>query len=432
MILHIPLFEYQEMKYSDIKIPEGAQNPFLDDAFIDGLEKYLKKLNLDTALTFTRTGIVPSSQVGVIKYKNIQFEILPKVLARKLSQDVDREQTLKNLIYMLSYTKRLNIKNPGTAALSTCPNPFLETLIRMYAETLFDAIKRYTPKGYIVCSENVRFLKGRLNLSAHIKYNSINQSKFFCDYDEFSENNALNQMFLYVATCLHNISRHAQNKKLLKFIMNYYSDIDLVHIYPKDLDRIKLNRNQIIFDMPFRLAKMFIEKTSVDITQNKFDNVAMIWDMNVLFEEFVAEFIKRNKTELNIKEVVYQHRHKLLKSDENDRCYSNTFVDIYIITENGDNFVLDTKYKNNYGRRGEFSNPDVFQVTTYCRLHNSRDAILLYPATDSNTDDIHPYKLNVDENVDDLTIKTARLDIRTDLSKAHSALINRLKQIFKV
>lgn len=430
MIIHVPLFEYQEIKYSDIKVPEEAKNPFLDDAFIDGLEKYLKKINLDTVLTFTRTGIVPSSYVGVIKYKNIQFEILPKVLAHKLVQDVDREQTLKNLIYMLSYTKRLDIKKPGTADLSACLNPFLETLIRVYAETLFEALRRNTPKGYVARSENMRFLKGRLNLSTHIKHNSINRSKFFCDYDEFSENNALNQMFLYVATCLHNISRDQQNKKLLKFIMHYYADIDFVRIYSKDLVKINLNRNQTIFDLPFKLAKMFIEKTSVDITQNKFNNIAMVWDMNVLFEEFIAEFIKRNKSELNIKEVVYQHRHKLLKSDENNRCYANTFVDIYIITENGNNFVLDTKYKNNYGRRGEFSNPDIFQVTTYCRLHNSRDAILLYPATDDNTDDIHPYKLNVDENVDDLTIKTARIDIRNDLSKSHSVLINRLKQIF--
>lgn len=426
MILHVPLFEYQEFKYDDIQIPEGGTNPFLDNAFVDGLEKYLQKSGLDKVLTFTRHGIVPSSHVGVIKYKNVQFEILPKVLAK----NNDRNQILKNLIYMLSYTKRLDIKNTKSADLSTCPNPFLETLVRVYAESLFDALKHTTPRGYIICSENIRFLKGRLNLAAHIRHNSINKSKFFCDYDEFSENNALNQMFLYVATCLHNVSRNPQNKKLLKFIMNYYADIDFVHIYPKNLSGIKLNRNQIIFDLPFRLAKMFIEKTSVDMTQNKFDNVALVWDMNVLFEEFVAEFIKRNKSELNIKEVVYQHKYKLLKSDENDRCYSNTFVDIYVITEDGTNIVLDTKYKNNYGRRGDFSNPDIYQVTTYCRLHNSSNAILLYPATDDNTDDIHPYRLNVDNGVDDLTIKTARIDIRNDLARAHRTLINRLKQIF--
>ena len=70
MILHVPLFEYQEFKYDDIQIPEGGTNPFLDNAFVDGLEKYLQKSGLDKVLTFTRHGIVPSSHVGVIKYKN--------------------------------------------------------------------------------------------------------------------------------------------------------------------------------------------------------------------------------------------------------------------------------------------------------------------------------------------------------------------------
>ena len=425
MVLHIPLFEYQECKFSDLHMPEGIKNPFLDNDFVDGLEKFLKQSGLDNVLSFSRSGIKPTSHVGVIKYKNVQFEILPKLLAKK----DDRKQILKNLLYMLSFTKRLDIKNTKTADLSTCSNPFLETLIRIFAETLFNSLKRYAPKDYVVSSENIKFLKGKLNLSAHIKRNSFDQSKFFCDFDEFSENNVLNQVFLYVTTCLYNIARDQQNKKLLKFIMNYYSEIDFVRFYARDLVNIKLNRNQSNFEMPFKLAKMFIEETSVDMSKNKFENIALIWDMNVLFEEFIAEFFKLHKAELGIKDVIYQHGRRLLKSDENNRYYANTFVDIYITMESGQRLVLDTKYKNNYGRYGEFSNSDIFQVTTYCRLHDAHNAVLLYPATDDNTNDIHPYKLNVSQDVDELQIKTARIDVMGDLSKSTSALIERFNEI---
>ena len=97
--------------------------------------------------------------------------------------------------------------------------------------------------------------------------------------------------------------------------------------------------------------------------------------------------------------------------------------------ESGQRLVLDTKYKNNYGRYGEFSNSDIFQVTTYSRLHDAHNAVLLYPATDDNTNDIHPYKLNVSQDVDELQIKTARIDVMGDLSKSTSALIERFNEI---
>lgn len=425
MILHIPFFEYQECKFSDLQIPKGVSNPFLDNVFVDGLEKFLQKSGLDNVLSFSRSGIKPASHVGVIKYKNIQFEILPKLLAK----NENRDQILKNLLYMLSYTKKLDIKNTKTADLSDCANPFLETLIQVFAKSLFDALKRCAPKGYVVHSENIKFLKGKLNLPDHIKHNFINRSKFFCDFDEFSENNAINQLFLYVATCLYNISRSQQNKKLLKFIINYYADIDFVRFYPRDLTSIKLSRNQYGFAMPLKLAKMFVEETSVDMSKNKFENIALVWDMNVLFEEFVAELLKQHKLDLKIKDIVYQQGRRLLKSDENNKYYSNTFVDIYITMEDGQKLVLDTKYKNNYGKYGEFSNSDIFQVTTYCRLHNAHNAVLLYPATDENMNDIHPYRLNVNKGVDDLHIKTARIDVMSDLSKSTSILVERLRNI---
>ncbi|MBR4891769.1 MAG: hypothetical protein IKZ34_01120 [Alphaproteobacteria bacterium] len=428
MLLRIPLVEYQGCKYTDLPIPEGVSNPLLDSGFVDGLEHFLQKNKLDKVLSFGRKGIKASSYVGVIKYKNIQFEILPKLS----SKNEDDNQILKNLFYMLSFTKKLNVKNNKSASLSACSNPFLEILIGAFAEGLFDALKRCAPKGYIVRSENVKYLKGRLNLPSHIKYNSFNQSRFFCDYDEFSENNVLNQLFLYVATCLYSVCRTQQNKKLLKLIINFYSDVDFVCFDNKDLSVIKLSRAQSGFEMPLKLAKMFVEKTSVDMSAHKFENIALIWDMNFLFEEFVAEFLKRYKQDLDIKYISCQHSRKLLISEENDRGYASTYVDVFLVMNNGKKLVLDTKYKNNQGQFGEFSNADVFQVTTYCRLHDCHNAILLYPAADKNKNDEHSYRLNVDTGIEELHVKTSRIYIMDDLQKETEQLKARFRQILTV
>lgn len=201
-------------------------------------------------------------------------------------------------------------------------------------------------------------------------------------------------MFLFVSTCLYNISNDSYNKKALKFIINYYSDIQLVRFDKFKAEKIKLYRNQELFKKPFNLAKMFIEKTSVDLSKNKFENITLIWDMNKLFEEFVFEIMKKHEAEFGCK-LTAQRGKKLLVGDTSKK--RNTFVDILIEKNDGEKIILDTKYKK-FVSSDDFSNADVFQVSTYCLLHNAYHAILLYPKYGTNGPD-RDFELNIDEKI---------------------------------
>ena len=66
---------------------------------------------------------------------------------------------LQNLIYMLSFVKKLEIKTSDAAKLSTTKNPFIEVLIREFAKSLFDCLKRITPKKYIREEDNLNYVK---------------------------------------------------------------------------------------------------------------------------------------------------------------------------------------------------------------------------------------------------------------------------------
>ena len=377
--------EYDEMEISNCDL--------------DKLQDYLKCNKLDSALKVTRHGIETTSWVGVIKYKNTHFQILPKLIyTKEYNEDYDektKEETksniLKNLIFMLSYTKKLDIKTSNESRLSTAKNPFIEILIREYAKSLFECLKRLTPKKYVREEDNLNYLKGKIKFAENIRNNSSNRAKFYCEYDEFSENNILNQLFLFVSTCLYNISNDSYNKKILKFIINYYSDIQLVRFDKFKAEKIKLSRNQELFKKPFNLAKMFVEKTSVDLSKNKFENITLIWDMNKLFEEFVFEIMKKYEAELGCK-LTAQRGKKLLVGDTSKK--RNTFVDIMIEKNDGEKIILDTKYKK-FVSSNDFSNADVFQVSTYCLLHKAKHAILLYPKWDTSAPE-KDFHLNID------------------------------------
>lgn len=406
----------------------------LKDCDLETLHNYLECQKLTSALKVTHNGIETSSWVGVIKYKNTHLQILPKLIyTKEYKEDYDektKEETksniLKNLIFMLSYTKKLDIKTSNESRLSTAKNPFIEILIREYAKSLFECLKRLTPKKYVREEDNLNYLKGKIKFTENIRYNSSNQAKFYCEYDEFSENNILNQLFLFVSTYLYNISNDSYNKKTLKFIMKYYSDIKLVRFDRFKAEKIKLSRNQELFKKPFNLAKMFVEKTSVDLSKNKFENITLIWDMNKLFEEFIFEIMKKNESEFGWT-FTAQKSKRLLAGDDNKK--RNTYVDIF--AEKGkDKIILDTKYKIFTGT-DDFSNADVFQVSTYCLLHNADKAVLIYPRWNKEVPNVPSFKLNTDEK--DIKINFKTIDLcYTNLKQHLEEIRDDIKEILKV
>ena len=398
----------------------------INDSYLDKLQAYLKCQKLESALKVTRHGIKTKSWVGVIKYKNLHLEILPKLISedanndKKISEE-ERSIILKNLIFMLSYTKNLDIKTNDNAKLSTEKNPFIEILIREFATSLFEALKRLTPKRYVREEENLNYLKGKIKFSENIRYNCTNQAKFYCEYDEFSENNLLNQLFLFVSTCLYNISNNSNNKKTLKFIINYYSDISFVRFDKFKVRKIKPTRNQELFKKPFKLAKMFVEQTSVDLSKNKFENITLVWDMNKLFEEFIFELIKRKIPECK---AIAQKPKRLLKRENVTR--RDTRIDILI---QNPQVIIDTKYKK-FTNFDDISSADIYQVTTYCLLHNYKRAILLYPQYDKKEPDICDYQLNCAENnyhIDFCTVNLKNNDLKD--KEVQNSIIAKIKTI---
>ena len=386
-----------------IKLKEYQTYNIDNDNNLLKLEHYLKKNGLKNVLDIKHREVHSNSYVGFIKCHNLQIEILPKLL----SNDNDNF-IIRNLIYMLSYTHKLDIHTNNTAILSNSKNPFLEILISQFATSLFENLKRQTPKEYINICENLTYMKGKLDFSNQLRFNSANQAKCYCWYDEFSEDNNLNQLFLFLSTALYHISENYNTRKILKQIINLYQDITFKQITYDTVKNIKLSRNQKCFEKPFNLAKMFLKQSSIDFSKNRIENISLLWDMNVLFEEYVFEVMKRRCPKL--KEITSQKGKRLLEDIESNKKTRNTFVDILINKE----IVLDTKYKI-FKDESCFDNADVFQVMTYCLLHKVKRAILIYPQWDKDHKISRKTYLNNGKN--DYSIQFATVNLRQDLKQ---------------
>ena len=156
---------------------------------------------------------------------------------------------------------------------------------------------------------------------------------------------------------------------------------------------------------------MFLEHSSIDMSQNKIQNIALLWDMNQLFEEFVFEVIARKSIIKNIN-VTYQKGRKLLRNGTLKQ--RNTFVDIFI--ERGkekEKIVVDTKYKL-LEDLNSVSNADVFQVSTYCLLHDANKAVLIYPQWNEKINISHCF-LNTSDSAKQYAINFKTINLQKDL-----------------
>lgn len=397
------------MTLKTILIKENEFNSLTPEE-LKKLKAYLRKNKLEKKLDVCIDGIKAKNYVGVIRCKNIQIEILPKYIAK---ENAKKDAILANLIFMLSYTKKLNIDVPSNATLNKCANPFLEVLIGEFAKSLFEGLKKFSPKNYIRIEENIGFVKGKIDFSSNIKHNITNKAKFYCQFDEFTENNPINQLFLFVSRALFLITNNNRNKKTLQQIINYYVDIDEVYFDKFSVKKIKLTRNQMLFEKPFNLAKLFIENSSIDMTKNKIDNISLIWDMNKLFEEFVYEIMRRNCDF----EICSQKGRRLLEDeDKNGRAYRDTKVDIFAKIGK-EKIIIDTKYKKMTTDilRNLCSN-DIYQVSTYCLLHSAKNAVLIYPKWGEDNIDKN-FVINSDEEDNRYKIKVCNVDLRKRLNR---------------
>ena len=73
---------------------------------------------------------------------------------------------------------------------------------------------------------------------------------------------------------------------------------------------------------------------------------------------------------------------------------------------------MDTKYKK-FESLSDFSNADVFQVSTYCLLHDTKKAILIYPQWNNFAQPTQICHLNTPQ--EDYTIQFSTVNLQKDL-----------------
>lgn len=172
------------------------------------------------------------------------------------------------------------------------------------------------------------------------------------------------------------------------------------------------------------LSRLFLDGGTLQIAAGDVSTFAFVFDMNKLFEAFIASFIKRRRTEilddqlLDCELLVQSRGATFFLAQRENRNVFRVQPDI-AFRNSTDSFplLLDTKYKrlDQTDWKLGIAQGDFYQMHAYAHRYQSPRVLLLYPQTgDSSLHACFPLQLS------DKSIEAATVDVRLDFgNKQH-------------
>ena len=337
----------------------------------DDIENFILK-NSDENAPFLRIAsgvggkfIQARNYVGVLQTKSgLTIEILPKIADKN-----DAERSKAVFIKMLRTLKNFPFKSSNLASLKTQNLPLLEIFISMFLCELEALVKKGIKSDYVALEENLNFLKGKLNINEQIKRNSVHKERFYVGYSEFLSDIKINRIIKTTLKFLYKKSNSSKNQQKIRELLFIFDEVSECEDYKNFFAKLVINRQIRHYEQTLLWCKIFLLNNS--FTPHKGDDLALalLFDMNALFESYVGNFIKKN-----FPGTILQHSEKHLVEDPKS---FKLRPDIFLKGK----FIADTKWKI-VSSRDDISQADLYQLYAYGKKHECDKLHLIYPKID--------------------------------------------------
>ena len=329
-----------------------------------------------------RKGLRARGVVGVIATQGCALEILPKIDVAGGSDTETTGNIRQRLVHMLAVVLDLKIDAGQVTALDWQRETLLEILIRLFSEKLVDAVRQGMPRRYVEHADDLPTLRGRLNVTRQFTALAVEPSRLACRFDALTPDIALNRIMKAAVGRLSRIARTTDNQRRLRELAFAYADIADVPVSALRWDEVTLDRTNARWRELLNLARLLLGERFQTTSAGGGDGFSLLFEMNTLFEEYVARMLKRALADTDLRVVSQGGRLYCLEADDRRQVFQ-TRPDILVRRGDVVLQVIDTKWKRIAARiddpkRG-VSQADVYQMMAYGRLYRCDRLTLLYP-----------------------------------------------------
>jgi 5-methylcytosine-specific restriction enzyme subunit McrC len=357
---HITVYEHETLR-----VDRGEQR--ISAAQLEALQVFYGE-NGVSYYSLVHNGVKFNEYVGVLQVGQTTIEILPKA-----DKSGNAESWRKMLIGMLRASGVFNIQAPSSSNLHVRSNSILDLYFELYIKELEYLVHQGLVKKYRKTESNQNSLKGSLQFSKHIQKNLVHKERFFVKYTTYDKDHTLHQVLFKALKLLKVINTNEALHSRIGSLLLHFHEVSDIKISAALFDKLQFDRKTASYKTSIDIAKLILLNYHPDIKRGRNDVLALMFDMNALWEQFVFTSLRKHKVEDST--VIAQHSRNFWKPESGAR--SSMKPDIVINKDKANCIVLDTKWKNLNGYNP--SPEDLRQMYVYKNYYKAQKVALIYP-----------------------------------------------------
>ena len=318
---------------------------------------------------------------------------------------------IKNIYYMLSYAFQvLNEQGYKQVAAEEFDN-VAELCAAILIKGVSLQIKRGLGKEYVLQSESLSSLRGKIDISTSVKQQSMLKKQLVCNYDEFSVNSYMNRIIRTTMDVLVRSGISKDRKKQLRKLLIYFSEVE-----PLSRDsinwKLQFNKNNQTYQMLISVCYLILK----GLLQTTSDGSTKLMDfldeqrMCRLYEKFILEYYRKEHPEIraSASQIPWD-------TDDDYREMLPVMQSDIMLKKGEKTLVIDAKYYSHTMQKqydvNTLHSGNLYQIFTYVKnLDTERtgnvSGMLLYAKTDEVVLPNNEYKMGGNA----ISVKTLDLD----------------------
>jgi 5-methylcytosine-specific restriction enzyme subunit McrC len=318
-------------------------------------------------------GIVFKQFVGVIQVDGLTIEILPKIDKNESESPENKQKWQNALIEMLRVTHKLKVQKVGEANVSKQSIHLLDIYFEWFLNELQLLIHQGLIKQYYKESNNVKALKGKLEFSGHLAKNLVHKERFYTTHQVYDKDHLIHQVLGQALSIIETFSKGTYLYSKCKTTQLNFPQVKTIQANENTFSKLPRNRKTAPYETALAIARLIIMNYAPNIKSGSEQMLALLFDMNNLWEEYIL---------IRLKQIAEEKGFKVYGQNSKD-FWKNISIRPDIVLEkktddNQETFIIDTKWKNIDD--SEPSTHDLRQMYVYNEYWNSNKAMLLYPS----------------------------------------------------
>ncbi len=366
---HIRIFEHQSLK-----LDKEYNGVCFDEPKLKALQSLYGNKGVPY-YNLIHNGVCFNEFVGVLQVGSLLIEVLPKADRKNSTSESESQEDFwqRMLIGMIRAVYGFEVHKTSLGNLKIKHNTILDIYIEMFVKELEFLLNKGLVKKYRKTESNLPVLKGALQFNKHIQHNTTHQERFYVNHITFDVEHQLHYILYKALKLVKNINVNPSLQSKIGALFLNFPEMPDIKVSEQSFDKITLNRKTQSYSKALEIARLLLLNYHPDVSKGRNNVLALMFDMNLLWEEFMYVSLRSDKQmKVNKQKTKYFWQPR-------DGGRRTIRPDIRI--EYGNNiYVLDTKWKMISNKPAI---EDLRQMYVYHQYFEAAKVALVYPGTGS-------------------------------------------------